>query len=116
MATCQACGQEIEARGGRGEPRRYCLTCLPPESLIGKRAYNRIWRALNAETVKRRNELRRLPRSRRNCTICGSLFWSADPLVVHCPKHRRRHDEPAGVAVDRSDRIRDHAAEYRRYG
>ena len=108
---CWRCGEAFPR--GRGRPRKWCWCCLPPEGRIGKARYNRLWRHLNQEAVERYNAERRSPRVRKNCTICGASFRTANDQLVHCPDHRRRHDE---AAPDRSDRVRDYADEYRRWG
>ncbi len=72
--SCAACGNPLPSRSGRGRPRRYCSTCLPPTSEIGKAELARRWRVLNSDRVASYNAERREVTSTVVCTVCASPF------------------------------------------
>jgi hypothetical protein len=53
---CRACNAPIQPNLGRGRPRKFCKTCVPPGAgAVGAAA----WRAVNPERVAAYNTARR---------------------------------------------------------
>jgi hypothetical protein len=53
---CRACKAPIPPNPGRGRPRKFCTTCVPPvPGAVGSAA----WRAVNPDRVSAYNESRR---------------------------------------------------------
>lgn len=65
VACCAGCGAGLPASSGRGRPRRFCTSCVPPGTGASASAS---WRAVNPERVESYNASRRVDRA---CAVCA---------------------------------------------
>lgn len=105
-----ACDKPFTQRCGRGRPRSYCYDCLPAVGEVGKSAYAKRWKELNAVAVDAYNESRRIlgPNGfyTKRCAVCGDEFQTKRRHAQICGAGRCRYK---GLNVDQELR----AARYR---